>query len=250
MARKTIKCLVLLLMLSFSSGVHAQSMAYKLDGKIGGQYLIVIELEKYEDGLFAGQYAYKSTLQKLGDTECSWLSINPSYGAPATQWTIRDCKPEVVETWYNVKFDGKHLTAQMKNAKGNSCDVVATVTQQAKEDAPLISFFKQHIGESVCDFDMFNYLPVKFRLINLLGNTDYAALKNIYQTQGDIEYSREMFYGSGFMAHQCCDPATIWAYDTDNNAFYIWIREDGKDRWWSETGNIPIKFREIVGVIF
>lgn len=24
---------------------------------------------------------------------------------------------------------------------------------------------KQHIGEMVCEFDMFNYLPIKFRLI-------------------------------------------------------------------------------------
>lgn len=80
----------------------------------------------------------------------------------------------------------------------------------------------------------------------MLGCTDYAALKEIYQTQGDMEYSKGMFCGSGYMAYQCCDPATVWAYDTYNNAFYVWIRQDGRDRWWSETGSVPIKFREIV----
>ncbi|MBD5367184.1 MAG: hypothetical protein HDR82_09350 [Bacteroides sp.] len=219
---------------------------YKLDGMIGSKYPVVIELEEFEEGWFSGQYAYTSTLRKSGDNVCSWLLINPSYEAPETQWAIRDCKPDVVETWSNVKFDGKHLTARMKNVKGTTYDVVATVTQQANESAPLTSFFKQHIGEMVCDFDMFNYLPIKFRLLNMMENSSYAALKEIYQTQGDIEYSKGMFYGSGFMAHQCCDPATVWAYDTDNNSFYVWIRKDGKDYWWSETGNIPIKFREIV----
>lgn len=219
---------------------------YKLDGMIGGKYHVVIELQEFEEGLYSGQYAYCSTLQKGGDMECSWLLINPSYEAPTQQWGIRDCRPEPVETWYNVKFDGKRLTALMKNVQGKSYDVVATVIQQAKEDTPLTSYYKQHIGEMVCDFDMFNYLPIKFRLINLMELEPYFALKNIYQTQGDMEYSNGMFYGSGFMAHQCCDPATVWAYDTYNNSFYVWILKDNREYWWSETGNIPIKFYEIV----
>lgn len=242
--------LFVLVIVALLPNLLTAQIVYKLDGKIGGQYPVVIELEEFEDGLFAGQYAYISTLRKNGDKDCSWLLINPSYEAPATQWTIRDCRPEPVETWYNVMFDGKRLTALMKNEKGNSYNVVATVTQQAKEDAPLTSYFKQHIGEMVCDFDMFNYLPIKFRLINLMGSSSYADLKEIYQTQGDIEYSKGMFYGSGFMAHQCCDPATVWAYDTDSNVFYVWIRQDDKERWWSESGSVPIKFREIVNERF
>ena len=230
--------------------VPASARVYKLDGTIGSQYPIVIELQEFDEGLYSGQYAYCSTLQKNGDEKCSWLLINPSYKAPTQQWTIRDCRPEPVETWYNVKFDGKRLTAQMKNIQGKSYDVVATVIQQARDDAPLTSYYKRHIGEMVCDLDMFNYLPIKFRLINLMELESYFTLKNIYQTQGDIEYSKGMFYGSGFMAHQCCDPATVWAYDTDNNSFYIWIRMDNSDYWWSESGNIPFKFQEVVNSRF
>lgn len=244
------RSIILGVILFFLTNLLPAQTVYKLDGMIGGQYPVVIELEEFEEGLFAGRYAYQSTLRKSGDHDCSWLDINPSYHHPATEWGVRDCHLNNVETWYDVKFDGKHLTALMKNEKGKSYNVEATVTQRAKEDASLTTFFKQHIGEMVCDFDMFNYLPIKFRLINLLGSGYYAALKEIYQTQGDMEYSKGMFYGSGYMAHQCCDPATVWAYDTDNNAFYIWIRRDDNDRWWSETGTIPFKFREIVNERF
>lgn len=223
---------------------------YKLEGSIGGQYLIVIELEEDEDGFISGRYAYRSTLSKNGDVECSWLLINPSYNNPETQWTIRDCKPDMVEEWFNVNFnDHKHLTARMKNIKGKTYDVTATVTS-AGSNENLIAYFKQYIGDMVCDIDMFNDPWVKSRLVNLMGDTSYAFLKKIYQTQGDIEYGKGMYWGSGFMAHQCCDPATVWAYDTDNNSFYVWIRKDNKDYWWSEIGTVPYKFRELVTATF
>lgn len=245
----SIHFIFIIILALLSTNASAQTV-YRLDGTIGGKYAIVIELEEHEDGFISGRYAYKSTLRKNGDVECSWLQINPSYEAPVTQWTIRDCKFDVVEEWYNVNFnDRKHLTAQMKNTKGRSYDVSATVTSQGSNEN-LTPYFKQHIGETVYDMDMFNYLPVKSRLIALMGNTSYSFLKKIYQTQGDIEYSKGMFWGSGFMAHQCCDPATVWAYDTDNNSFYVWIRQNGQDFWWSESGNIPIKFCEIVSETF
>lgn len=240
--------LILIALTVFRSGLSAS--VYKLEGKIGGQYPVVIELEEFDEGLFSGWYAYSSTLQKSGDVVCSWLLINPSYEAPETQWGIRDCKPDVVETWSDVKFDGKRLSARMKNTRGKSYDVTAAVTQHASADASLTAYYKQHIGEMVCDFDMFNYLPIKFRLISCMGIENYFALKNIYQTQGDIEYSKGMFWGSGFMAHQCCDPATVWAYDTYSNSFYVWIRKDDRDYWWSESGDVPYKFRELVGETF
>lgn len=223
---------------------------YKLDGTIGGKYPIVIELEEHSDGFISGRYAYKSTIRKNGDVECSWLLINPSYNNPETQWTICDCKPDVVEEWYNVNFnDRKHLTARMKNVRGKSYSVTATVTSQGSNEN-LTPYFKQHIGETVYDMDMFNYLSVKSRLIALMGNTSYSFLKKIYQTQGGIEYTNGMFWGSGFMAHQCCDPAAVWAYDSYSDSFYIWICKDGKDYWWSETGNIPYKFQELVNATF
>lgn len=242
-----IGCLVFLI---FQSSLAFAQTIYKLEGTIGGQYPIVIELEEFEDGLYSGWYAYKSTLRDTGDIECSWLLINPDYHNPTTKWNIRDCKPDVVGEWDNVNFkDDKHLTAKVKNTRGRIDEVSATVTYvEHKEN--LTAYFRQHIGEMVCDFDMFNNLTIKFRLIDLMGNTSYYLLKQIYQTQGDIEYSNGMFWAGGFMAHQCCDPATVWAYDTHNNSFYIWIKQDSRDYWWSETGNIPIKFREIVSERF
>lgn len=241
-----VKCILPCIMSLFSNMVVSSQPVYRLEGKIGGKYPVVIELEEIQDGLFTGRYAYRSTLSKNGDKESSWLLVNPFGDRRMPLWSIRDFNLEPVEDWYGVRFDGKRLTARMKNVQGKSFDVVATVTQQAKEDAPLTSYFKQHIGEMVCDFDMFNYMPLRFRFINFMGIENYFVMKDIYQMQGDIEYSKGMFYGSGYRTHECCDPATVWAYDTDNNSFYIWIRRDGKDSWWSESGNIPLKFREIV----
>ena len=239
-----------MLISAVSIAIGAFAKTYRLEGMVGGQYPIVIELEEHEDGFISGRYAYKSTLRKNGDVECSWLLINPSYNNPENQWTIRDCKPNVVEEWVNVNFnDHKHLTARMKNTKGKTYDVDANVVSR-NYNKNLTTYFKQHIGDMVCDIDMFNEACVKARLINMMGDTSYAFLKKIYQTQGDIEYTKGMCLGSGYMAHQCCDPATVWAYDTDNNSFYVWIRKDGQDYWWSESGSIPIKFREIVNERF
>ncbi len=106
----------------------AVAKTYKLEGTVGGKYPIVIELEQHEDGLFSGRYAYKATLQKKGKGACSWFDINPSYEKPATQWTVRDCTPDVVETWYMVNFnDRKHLTATIKNSRGQTFVVSANV---------------------------------------------------------------------------------------------------------------------------
>lgn len=136
------------------------------------------------------------------------------------------------------------------NAYDDDDVTTVVVDEQADENGSLTSYFKEHIGQMVCDFDMFNDLRVKTRLINLMGDDCYFALKEIYQTQVDIEYTDGMFWSFGFMAHQCCDPATVWAYDTFVNDFYIWIRKDGEEYWWSESGNIPFKFRELVSEKF
>lgn len=230
-------------------GSAAQS--YRLEGTIGGKIPIVIEMEDYEENLLGGRYAYKSTLDKYGDVDCSWLVIDENYDVPESEWTVFDCKKQPVEVWYNLNFmDRKHLTAWMTNKAGKTYQVVAHVVSPAVSKESLVPYYKQHIGEMVCDFDMFNYLPVKFRLIHCMDIENYFALKNIYQTQGDIEYSKGMFWGSGFMARQCCDPATVWAYDTYSNSFYVWIRKDDRDYWWSKSGDIPIKFREIVSERF
>ena len=224
---------------------------YRLEGKIGGTYPVVIELEEFDDGLYSGQYAYKSTLSKSGDVVCSWLMLNPGYRDPANTLSARDCSIEPVESWDNVVFGGgRQLTADMTNVRGKSYDVKATVVKHGDTSKSLLPYYKEHIGEMVYDMDMFNELSIKFRLINLLGWETYFRLKEIYQTQGEYEYHYSMFWGSGFMAHECCDPAAVWAYDTNNNSFYIWMRENGSDRWWSESGNIPYKFQELVNNIF
>lgn len=229
----------------------AMERVYKLEGTIGGTTPVVIELEEFEEGLFSGWFAYKSVLKKNGDKLCCWYTLNPSHDDPVRQWDILDCKIEPSGSWQNVKFDdGKRLTAKFKNKQGKYLDVAATVTGQIQEYVLLNAYYKKHIGEMVCDIDMFNYLPIKFRLIDCMGLTNYFAMKGIYQTQGDIEYRRGMYWGSGYKAHECCDPAVVWAYDTDNNSFYVWIRNNGHDNWWSESGTIPIKFKEIVNETF
>lgn len=224
---------------------------YKLEGTIGGKYPIVVELEEHEDGLFSGRYAYRATLQKSGNLDCSWLDINPSYEKPMSQWNVRDCNLKPVETWYNVKFsDGKHLTARMKNVKGKQYQVVATVVSSNQDSPSMKSYFKEHIGDCPSEFHMFSDPAIQDRLERMMGAQSFNYFTYIYQTQGGIEYHSGMYWGSGFMAHQCCDPATVWAYDTDNNSFYIWIRKDGKDYWWAESGNIPYKFQELVNERF
>lgn len=224
---------------------------YKLEGTVGGQYPIVIELEEFEDGLFSGRYAYKSTLRKNGNVKCSWLDINPSYENPTSKWDIRDCKAEPVETWYNVKFTGgKRLTCKMKNSKGKVYDIVATVTTSSAISPSMISHFKSHIGDSASDFGMFSDPSIAGRLEDMMGANNFNYMTSIYQVQGGIEYTKAMYWGSGFVAHECCDPATVWAYDSDNDSFYVWIRKDGKDYWWSESGNIPFKFQELVSSRF
>lgn len=225
----------------------AMSRTYKLEGTVGGKYPIVVELEEDDRGLFSGKYAYKSTLQKRGNLDCSWLHINPSYQNPATQWDISDCKFNPAETWYNVRFsDGKHLTAMVKNVQGNAYNVTANVIESSAVSPSWVSHFKAHIGDSPSDFDMFTDPSIQQRWGDMMGENNFNYLVSIYQTQGGIEYAKGMYWGSAFVAHQCCDPATVWAYDADNNAFYVWIRKDDRDYWWSETGSIPLKFRELV----
>lgn len=232
------------------AAVIAFAKTYKLEGTVGGQYPIVIELEE-SNGLFFGKYAYLSTLRKNGNLDCSWLGINPSYENPDTKWDIRDCQSEPVETWYNVTFtDGKRLTCKMKNNKGKVYDIVATVTESSVSSPSLIAHFKSHIGESALDFAMFSDPSIGGRLEDMMGVNNFNYMTSIYQTQGGIEYTKAMFWGSGFVAHECCDPATLWAYDSDNDSFYVWIRQDGQDYWWSESGSIPYKFKELVSANF
>lgn len=234
------------LIFSFIS-LLALSKKYKLEGKVGDKYPIVIELEDLGDSLFSGRYAYESTLKRDGDVDCSWLRIYPNLSSPYAKWDVKDCNGKIVETWANPSFtDRKYFSARMTNINGKSYDIVATLVGQSNVNEPLTSYFRQHIGEYVSDFDMFNENRVQTRLQNLMGIFNYIALKDIYGVQVPIEYNNGMYWASGFMAHQCCDPAVIWAYDTYENSFYIWIMKEGQEYWWSETGNIPYKFREIV----
>lgn len=228
----------------------AQSV-YKLNGTIGGKYIVVIELEEHEDNYISGRYAYTSTLRKNGDVECSWLSINPSYNNPETQWTIRDCKSDVEEEWFNVNFiDYKHLTARMKNNNRKSYDISATVVETRSNIERLDSYLKMHIGEYAFEFRMFDNPKIKTRLTKLLGAKNFLFFKSIYEVTISLEYNAGMVWASGFKAHQCCDPATLWAYNTHSDSFFIWIRVDERDYWWSESGIIPVEFRALVDLRF
>lgn len=241
---KTFRFIALLLALPFLT-INAKT--YKLEGMVGGKYPIVMELEEDDNGFLSGKYAYKSTLQKNGDFTCSWLNINPDYKNGAMILYVFDCKSKQVETWHDIRFtDRKHLTAKMKNAKGLTYDISANVTQSSEVSPGWIAHFKSHLGEYASDFYMFFDPSIQDRWGTLMGEQNFDYLTNIYQTQTPIEYRNGMFWASGFVAHQCCDPVTIWAYDTANDKFYIWIRKDGRDYWWSETGTIPYHFRELV----
>lgn len=225
----------------------ALAKTYKMDGVIGGKYPIVIEIEEDDEGFYFGRYAYKSTLQKYGSVDCSWLDIMPGFEGQRPIWYIRDCNLNNVETWYDIRFnDGKHFTAKMKNVKGNVYDIVASVTEATRNSPSMASYFKEHIGDSPYDFRMFFDPSIQRRFENMMGEDSFNYMVYIYQTQGGIEYRKGMYYGTAFKAHECCDPATVWAYDVNEDVFYVWIRKDSRDYWWSESGNIPIKFQELV----
>lgn len=232
------------------SSLISSAKTYKLDGMIGGKYPIVIELEEF-DGLYFGRYAYKSTLEKNGNLDCSWLNINPNYENPASVWDVRDCKFEAVETWFKVQFDGgKRLTARMRNTKDKVYDVVATVTASTIDSPSTVAHFKQHIGDYASEFYMFRDPSFENRFESMMGENNFAYLTQIYQVETPVEYTKGMYWASAFVAHQCCDPAVLWAYDSYNDAFYVWIRKDDRDYWWSETGSIPYNFRELVSAKF
>lgn len=240
----------ILLVVTSSISLCSSAKIYKLEGEIGGVYSIILELEEHDDGLFSGRYAYKSTLQKEGEGECSWLLINPSYENPASQWSVRDCKLNPVETWYNIRFANGRLTARMKNTRGKVYEIVANVTDSGQESPSMTAYFKDHLGECASDFGLLSDPSIQQRLEAMMGQGNFNNLTHIYQTQGPIEYHSGMYWASGFVAHQCCDPATLWAYDSYDNTFYVWIRKDSSEYWWSEAGSIPYKFHELVNEKF
>lgn len=238
-------------LMAWAVALGAFGKSYRLEGSVGGQYPIIIELEEHDDGLFSGRYAYKLTLKKNGEGECSWLDINPSYENPYSAWDVRDCTPNLVETWRNVKFsDRKHLSATMKNNRGKTYTISANVVSTPSANASLTPYFKSHIGECVEDFGMWRQQQVFKRLDKLMPNGNYDLMRSFYQVQTPIEYTGGMFWASGFKAHQCCDPAVLWAYDSTANAFYVWVRKDDQNYWWSETGQIPPKFQQLVSENF
>ncbi len=225
----------------------AWGQTFDLEGKIGDRYSIVMQLAGDGSGTVCGRYAYRSTLDRDGDVPCSWLYLAPDVDSPYSKWLVTDCHGKHVETWTNVDFtDRCYLTAKMSNVKGRSYDVVAAVVNAPKLYTPLNSYFKEHIGEYMSEFKMFDDSKVKGRLQDLMGIMNVGALRDIIQVEFPVEYSKGMYWGAGFMAHQCCDPAAVWAYDTQANSFYVWVLKDGGDHWWSETGDIPLKFQELV----
>lgn len=133
---KTIRLFVIAALVLLSNFASAQTV-YKLEGKIGGRYPVVIELKNSGDGLYSGRYAYKSTLQRSGDKPCSWLSISPSSGNPSSIWVVRDCDSKAVETWYDVRVspDGSRFTCRLKNLKGVYYDLVATASGRAADNS-------------------------------------------------------------------------------------------------------------------
>lgn len=224
---------------------------FNLEGMIGAKYPIVVELEQLYDGSFEGRYAYLTTLRNSGDVPCSWLSITPNPKAPYSEWFVRDCNGKVVEKWRNINFESHQiLTANMTNIRGISYEVSATLSEKSSDMRSLDTYFRQHLGEYAYEFNLFDNDKIKIRLVNVMGLVNFNNLKHIYETEFPIEYQKGMYWVSGFKAHQCCDPAAVLAYDSHSNSFYVWIRKDDNNYWWSESGEIPFKFRELVNMTF
>ncbi|MDE6497908.1 MAG: hypothetical protein K2L21_04525 [Muribaculaceae bacterium] len=225
--------------------VAAGARVIRMEGKIGNAYPIVMELEEEAPGVFSGRYAYSKTLQRSGDVACSWLYIAPDENDPYSRWTVKDCHGKAVEWWYDVRYTGgATLSACMRNARGKHYDVTAGTTEAAHES--LTPYYRQHLGEYVSEFSMWDDPRVNARLSAMMGIMNFLYLKEIYQVEHPVEYHKGMFWSSGFVAHQCCDPAALWAYDTSKNSFYVWIRKDDRDYWWSETGEVPVEFQWFV----
>lgn len=218
---------------------------YKLEGMIGGEQPIVIELEEHYNGLFSGRYARK--LDRPGFFDCDWFALHPSYEKPVEVWSISDCNLNPAGEWYGIQFsDRQNLFCKMKDGNGRTLAVVAHVTESSPESPSTISFFKEHIGDCPADMGLFSDPSIQEVFEDIMGESNFNYFAYIFQVQGPIEYNGGMFWSSGFMAHQCCDPAALWAYDRYSDNFYIWIRKDGQDYWWSQSGSVPYKFQELV----
>lgn len=225
----------------------ALSQVIQLEGKVDGQYAVVIELERGQDGVYSGRYAYKSTLREKGDVPNSYLYIQADKNDPYGNWVVRDNEGAVKERWYSVNFsDRRTLMVRMKNNRGAYCDIEASADGLSASDFPLISYFRHHLGDYAHDFEMFNNTHVSSRLQKMMGLFNFNEMKDIYQGESTIEYRNGLYYASGYKAHSGGDPMTAWAYDSRSNKFYVWIRKDGQNYWWGEDGKVVFEFRELV----
>lgn len=221
-----------------------------LEGKADGKYAIIVEIDRNTNGSFSGRYAYKSTINRQGrNNPATWLYIMPDYYS-TTDYTITDSKGAVQEEWSNAHLsqsgNSYSLSASVINSRGKTFDIQAGSSNSGSNSQSLTSLFKKNLGNYASDFNMFSNPQIVARLKNLMGAQNFNIMKGIYQTEHPIEYQNGMFYANAFVAHQCCDPATVWAYDSHNNKFYVYIIKDGREYWWSETGNTEFKFHELV----
>lgn len=129
----------------------------------------------------------------------------------------------------------------------NSVSKTTSKTKRAgSTSTSLKSYFQQHAGDYAHEIGMLNNATVKARLTKLLGAQNFQLFKSIYQTCVPIEFRSWMYWSYGFQAHNCCDPIAVWAYDINNNAFYVWMKIDAQEYWWSDTGTVPGNFQDLV----
>lgn len=113
----------------------------------------------------------------------------------------------------------------------------------------LREYLANHIGEYVYEFNMFENPTVKSRLIDLLGEEQFKYLVNdVYQTQTPIEYNDGMFHASGFQKHMGGDPAMVWAYSPQLDAFYVYLNDHNKIRVWAGSPDGLTNFSTIIGL--
>lgn len=257
-----------LVFLALLCALCASAYSFSFEGFAAGKYAIVMEVDRNPNGSITGRYAYQSTLNDRGrDNRSAWLYITPD-GNSKTNYTITDSNGKVQERWSNASFsraDGiNYFTVNVVNAKGRSFtlnlhtlknrDSTTTGIQpspntpnaptRADENTYITAYYTDHIN---CNTkDMFDYSTIAYRLDTLMGLVNYALMKELFEYSGVIQYNGRYFWDSAFRARYCCDPYVVWAYDPSTSAFYVWMRKDSQELWWSETGSIPSDFQQLV----
>lgn len=259
-----------LVMVAMLWAFSAFAYRFTFEGYAAGKYAIVMEVDRNANGSITGRYAYKSTLNDRGrNNRAAWLYIAPD-GNSKTDYIITDSNGKVQEHWSNASFSRSngvnYFTVSVRNARGRTFTInlhsttdsssssssfhiqtspnTPSAASRADENTAITAYYADHINYST--EEMFDYSSIANRLDTLMGLVNYALMKELFEYNGAIQYNGRFFWDSAFRVRFCCDPYVIWAYDPSKAAFYVWMRKDSQELWWSETGQLPSDFMQLV----